>query len=336
MIRFSRLACLLALPAWLTACGTDTAEVPSAASGGLDAAARSACTVQDAADIIDEIFPPPGLSNQATAKCGNILRQADRDLGVGVSQTFDFLGQTLDFYHDGRLNSPSQGTLEEAIVDLFAALFGAIGVAGPPLTPEGIERGDIAVGLFDENGGTLTVPSAHSAIHFDFGDLAGDTWVTIAFIADSDPNTAGNCPFGFPVLHDCYPLFYDYSLVPATNLVDPPRIGQCVVEPPDPNAPPNPTVEARLRIASPDEANPGELIFWPLATAPGTVDCSDLVPPPGPIDALDALWTGLGPLQRLFRVGEAYANPGKLGASVSTFSPFAPADPVARPPIIVD
>ncbi len=150
--------------------------------------------------------------------------------------------------------------------------------------------------------------------------------MTIAAIPDPDPNTPGDCPFGFPVPYDCYPLFFDYSLAPETNLAGVPTIGQCVVEPPDPNAPPNQTVEQRVRIASPDDDNPGELIFWPLATAPATVDCSDLaLGPPGP---LDALWAGLGPLQGLFTVSEAHANPGRLGASVSTFSPFAPTDPV--------
>lgn len=328
MNRSFQLALALILPAWLVACGPESNPVPSDASSPLAAAARAECDLQAASDIIGEIFPPPGLSNQALRKCANILRQADRDLDDAVDKTFDFLEQTLDFYASGKLDDPSPGTtLEEAIVDLFAALFGAIGVDGPALTPGGIGGGDVVVGNVDENGGTLTVPSAHAAIQFAPGDLDDDTWVTIALIPDPDPDTAGDCPFGFPVPYDCYPLFYDYSLVPETNLAGTPVLGQCVVEPPDPDAPPSPTVEQRIRIASPDDANPGQLTFWPLATAPATVDCGDLAL--GPLDARDALWAGLGPLQRLFSVSEAHANPGKLGASVSTFSPFAPTDPVA-------
>ncbi len=148
------LACVLVLPVWLAACGAEPIAVPSDASGPLAAAAKAQCDLQSAADIIDEIFPPPGLKNQALTKCGNILRQADRDLDDAVDKTFAFLGQTLDFYSTGKLDDPAQGSLEEAIVDLFAALFGELGVDGPPLTAEGIGSGDVVIGNVDENGGT--------------------------------------------------------------------------------------------------------------------------------------------------------------------------------------
>lgn len=329
MGRIPRTLFAVASLAWLAACGPEPPAVLSDASGELETAAKWTCTVPEAADIIGEIFPPPGLRNQALAKCANILRQADRDLDDAVDQSFDFLVQTLDFRSQGMLNDPSQGTVEQAIVDLFALLFDAIGVQGPSLTAGGIGSGDYVIGQLDENGGILTVPSGFAAAQFFVDDLSGDTWVTIARILDPNPNTAGDCPFGFPVPYDCYPLFYDYSLVPESNLVasDTPVIGQCVAENDPVNSPPSQAVEDRLRLASPDKDDPGELVFWPLATAPATVDCTELEAALAPLDARDLLWSGVGPLQRLFSVSEAYANPGKLGASVSVFSPFAPTDP---------
>lgn len=201
-------------------------------------------------------------------------------------------------------------------------IFDELGVEGPPLSGANL-GGDFAIGLLGPAGGRVTVPSKHAAIAFDPGVLSGPTWVVVAGL--SDPPDPGMCPFGFPVDVDCYPLFYDYSVFPETNVTGVPRVGQCVLDE-GPLAPPSEAVAMRLRIASESEDDPGTLVFWPLTEAPSTVDCTDLEEPVI-VGWQGTLFEAMGPLAGLFRVTPAYANPGKLGASISSFSPFAPADP---------
>lgn len=315
--------------AWIAACGLEPTEIPSEVSRSLDAAAKKACDDATVVGIIEEIYSNPGQETKATTQCANVFEAADKSSEKGVKAAFGFVDHVLADYQKGKLAQPGMGTLEEALTALFDALFAALGFEAPSIDP----GADLAIGTVDETGGVVTVPSAHAALQFAPGDLADDTHVVLSLIPDPDPGTPGGCPFAFPVPYDCYPLFYSYSIFPESNLTGTPTLGQCVVEPPDPDAPPNATVEARLRIASEDENNPGTLVIWPFATAPATVDCSDLAM--GPPDWRDEFWAALGPLGELFSVTPAYANPGKLGASVSTFSPFAPVDTLVTGSIAV-
>ncbi|HUP21098.1 MAG TPA: carboxypeptidase-like regulatory domain-containing protein [Gemmatimonadota bacterium] len=301
------------VPLALAACG-GSSEAPSGVPRALDPAARWTCT-GEVADLVDEIFPPPGLRNMALSRCANIQRQYARgEILDATAMVYELIEDAIDDAANGLLLTPPSRTLEEALADLIAALLAEVG-----LEPG---AGEVVVGVVDETGGDVTVPSGHAALSFDPDDVSGETWVTIIGLAD--PLVAGACPFGFPVPYDCYPLFFDMSLEPASNLQDAVTAGLCVADT-GPLAPPNATVAGRLQLASPDPNNPGQIVFWPVVAAPSGVDCSDLAfAPTGWQKDLFAL---LGPAARLFEVAPAWADPGSLGGSMTSFSPVAATDP---------
>lgn len=321
MVRVARLSIVALL--LLAACGDRNAEVPSDSAAGPLAPAQLD-GIADPAIIaaIAELFPAGQSRNHAFAYYGRIrVRALTGDMDGAVAEVFGFLHFALRLLQRGILLGPDPGG---ALADLFAMIFEELGVEGPPLSGFALGEGGFAIGLIGPEGGRVTAPNKHGAIAFDPGMLSGPTWVVVAQLPN--PADPGECPFGFPVENDCYPLFFDYSVFPESNLTgeDPPRIGQCVIEE-GPLAPPNEMVEMRLRIAS--ELN-GMLVFWPMTEAPSTVDCTDLEMAAWQSDLMDLL----GPFARVFKVTPLYANPGRLGASVSSFSPFAPADPVIEEP----
>ncbi|HUP21099.1 MAG TPA: hypothetical protein VM778_14275, partial [Gemmatimonadota bacterium] len=311
---------LAACAAVAVSCG-ERAEPPSGPSSGVLDPALDGIADPAVIALIGDLFPPD-LRIPALVQYGQIRAHAARsEMDAAVGEAFDFLAWTLGHLAAGHLVPPEPITPAEGVVLLFELIFAELGVEGPPLTAANLE-GDVAVGLLGPAGGGVTVPSLHAAISFDPGMLSGPTWVIVAGLPD--PQDPGGCPFGFTVDTECYPLFYDFTIHPESNLVGIPRIGMCVVEF-GPLAP-SETVEMRLRIASENEAVPGTIVFWPLTTAPSSVDCSDLETPPI-VGWQGELFDALGPLAGVFRVTPAFANPGRLGGSITAFSPFAPADP---------
>ncbi len=105
----------------------------------------------------------------------------------------------------------------------------------------------------------------------------------------------------------------------------PVEIALCVVEE-GPYAPPDSVVENRLQLAHPNPADPDTIEILDVNAANNVnLDCSDATagdPPSEPIG-------GLAPAgeRRL-----TLASPGKLGAAITAFSPFAAVDPQSGEP----
>ena len=156
------------------------------------------------------------------------------------------------------------------------------------------------------------------------GDLSGSA--TVAIFPLPNPTTAGECPFSSDPPNDCYPRFFDVSVEPAGSVADDVELALCVLDPPDPLAPPSQTVAARLQIASEHQ---GQLVFWPSAPGLGPAGVTCTAPSVlAPSGWQGEVWSAMGPLADLFSAAPLFADPGRLGASVSSFTPFAPTDPV--------
>jgi hypothetical protein len=111
---------------------------------------------------------------------------------------------------------------------------------------------------------------------------------------------------------DCYPLFYDYSVSPESN-VNPAvglQLGQCNVSPEG----------VEVELLTPEG-------FLPLDDAPNGLDCSDVEPEVTMTGWRSYAWTVLEPVSPLFRVTPAFAGQSPIGGRISNFSPVAPADP---------
>lgn len=315
MPRPRKLLCLVLTGLLLASCSGER-DAPREPANPLQPAVKPTCDTEAVADIIEEMFPEPGLENEALTKCANIEEKVDSDqIEVATSMIFAFLDQVFELAADDQIEPLSGKSLEESITELFAALFGLVGV----------DPDDVAIGIVDETGGTVTALSLEGGVHFDAGQLLGDTFVWVVGLAD--PEETGDCPFSFDPGFDCYPKFFDFGIDPESNLVGNGIVALCVVDPPDPFAPPA-SIAGDLRIASEDDDNPGTLTFWPLADGtPTGVECEEPVEIFGTGSPWSSLWAGLGPLEWIFHPTPAYANPARLGASVSAFSPFAATDP---------
>lgn len=329
MTRFRFVVVILGLTI-LSACADDRGgPMPSDPAGALDPAgwASDLCPDREIRKRIASLFPLENdLRKRAFEHCGNALEafEAGAHLAAGW-WGHRFLWYTTRLYDRSRLLEPEEETTEGAIALLFADLFERIQTEGPPLTAEGIAGGGLAIELVTPDRGRLMVtPNRHAAVRFWEDYVSDRTWaVVIQLPAPQEPTT---CPDGFPGGLPCYPLFFDYSLFPESHLQGEPRVSLCVVDE-GPFAPPEEALDD-LRLASPTHDQPDELMVWPVANASTALDCADAsVALFGEERFGDHLWDALGPFHRLFRVTPAYANPGRLGASVSTFSPFAAVDP---------
>ena len=92
---------------------------------------------------------------------------------------------------------------------------------------------------------------------------------------------------------DCYPLFYDYSVFPESN-VNPDsslQLGQCNVSPEG----------VEVQLLSPEG-------LLPLDAAPTGIDCSDVEPEVTLTGWRRYAWTVLEPVSPLFRVTRAFAG----------------------------
>jgi hypothetical protein len=121
------------------------------------------------------------------------------------------------------------------------------------------------------------------------------------------------CPAGVDDSFDCYPLFFDYSVVPESN-VNPAvglQLGQCNVSPEG----------VEVLLLSPEG-------FLPEDDAPTGIDCTDVEPEEVAMTGWRSYaWAVLEPISPLFRVSKAFAGKSPIGGRISAFSPVAPADP---------
>lgn len=305
----------------LAACGVDR-DGGSPVDTTLDlSGVADFCPAGGISEDIAAIFPTSrSVHHVATVKCGQVFS----DFGKGkqseaIEKAFAFFLKTLQQNEAGQLLDPAPST-EAKIVELFTAIFAGIGFPLPVIDPEVLMDGEYAIGELFPDGPPLITLSKHAGID-DGGGLFGPVTVFIVQIppAESGPalslaSAEHPCPAGVDDSFDCYPLFFDYSVFPESN-VNPEiglQLGQCNVSPEG----------VEVELLSPEG-------FLPLDDAPNGLDCTDVV---AEEEVAMTGWRGyawslLEPVAPLFRVTPAFAGQSPVGGRISNFSPVAPADP---------
>jgi hypothetical protein len=318
MRKWLRSRLILAIPlASLAACGSDR-DVTSPVDTGLSVSGVDAFCPAAMTEDIAVIFPTSGnLRQVATTNCGQIFSDFGKGKqGLAVQRAFKFLQKTLQQNQAGKLLDPDP-SVEAKIIDLFDALFAGIGLEFPDIDPEALATGEYAIGELSQNGPPLATVSKH-AILDDGTGLLGPIQVFIAETSTDQNGLAVSsashpCPEGVDDSFDCYPLFFDYTVFPVSN-VNPAvglQIGQCNVSPPG----------VEVQLLSPEG-------FLPLADAPPGLDCTDVVSETVATTGWRRLaQAAMAPITPLFRVKSAVAGQNPVGGRISSFSPVAPADP---------
>ncbi|MGH9322214.1 MAG: hypothetical protein ACRD3V_20305 [Vicinamibacteria bacterium] len=250
---------------------------------------------------IEALFPEGAARDMAIDQVEQILDQASQTL------LLDFIIFGTTELEAGRLLDPGADdppTTEGALADLFEAVADEAGVEAPPVSEDALATG--AVAFVDENGLTVVTRSGFGGVDFPSGALAQRTLVILERLPETGEPADHDGPL--PTELDQYPIFYQVTTFPEVDELSAEAIaGLCVLDPPDPFAP-EPVVAARLRLAHPDPDDPASIEFLPLAEAP-FLDCTG------------ASSQGLG-----------LASPGRLGATITAFSPIAAVDPLSGGP----
>ena len=268
---------------------------------------------------IEALLPTENdLRQAAITECGQIY--ADLEIGneaAASERAFQFFEGTLAQNVAGDLLDP-EPSAEQRITELFAAIFDDLGLDFPDIDPDVLAAGEYAVGTLVPNGPPLLTESKHAGID-DGGGLFGPVQVIIVQIPAGGAGLQTSslshpCPAGIDDDFDCYPLFYDYTVVPATN-VNPAvglKLGQCNVSPPD----------IEVVLATPEGLLPED-------DSPVGLDCTDVQPQAAMTGWRSFAWTMIEPIAPLFRVSEAFAGRNPVGGRISAFSPVAPVDPTS-------
>ncbi|HJU87117.1 MAG TPA: Ig-like domain-containing protein [Gemmatimonadota bacterium] len=320
----------LALPlSMLAACGTDR-ESASPVDTTLElTGVADFCPPGDIDESIAAIFPATNsVHHVATVRCGQVFS----DFGKGkqteaARKAFAFFVKSLEQNEAGDLLvSGAEGEAE--IVELFALILAGIGVDLPDVDPgdlaDALLDGEFGVGELVPGGPPLLTVSLHAGIGDPGGGLFGPVTAIIIKIppAESDIELASlthPCPAGVDNSFDCYPLFFDYSVSPESN-VNPAvglQLGQCNVSPSG----------VEVLLLSPEG-------FLPEDDAPTGIDCTDVEPEEevAMTGWRRYAWAVLEPISPLFRVSKAFAGKSPIGGRISAFSPVAPADPESGEP----
>lgn len=294
----------------LAACQDSGGDHPSAPASGQVASSPEAEQIRE---LIRAVFPEPGLEDATLKRFGNVERQ----LGTAsaIEQMFALIDFTLGHYEGGRL--------DEQPGPLINAWLVFIGL--DPIAPDLSDPDAAFVMCVPSKPCRVITETKFAGVVFPAGALPGTHFVSIRRLADQ-PGPFDD--FGFPVGEGSFPLFYDFSVTPATDFGPGVVCAVCVVDPPDPFAPPEPVVP-RLRLAHLVEGESGpEVEILPLAEA-DFLDCTGASTSP--------TLTGWGawgsrtlaafePLSD-FLVTPLWASPGRLGAAIAAFSPFGAVDP---------
>jgi hypothetical protein len=297
----------------LTACQGSADDLPSAPASG---EVSSSVEANEIRELIQAVFPEPGLENAALKRFDNVERQLGRGLTEdAIGQTLALIVFTLHHHENDRLDQ-QPGPL----INAWLAFVGL-----DPIAPD-LEDPDAAFMMCVGSEGCRVITGTEFAgVVFPPGALPGTHFVSIRRLGD-DPGPFDDS--GFPVGEGSFPLFYDFSITPETAFGAGVIGGVCVVEPPDPYAPPDPVV-VRLRLAHLVEGEEGpEVEILPLADA-DFLDCTGASTSPA-LSGLGA-WgartmAAFEPLSD-FLVAPLWASPGRLGATIAAFSPFGAVDP---------
>lgn len=276
MHRTLHVVLFLSSTALLSACQGSGGDLPSAPASGEVSSSPEAEQIQE---LIRAVFPEPGLEDAALKRFRNI----DRMLGQGltdeaIEMMFAEIAFTLHHYEKSRLEDDPGPLINAwlAYVEL------------DPIAPNLDDPDAAFVMCIGWEGCRAITETRFAGVVFLPGALPGTHYVSIRRLGN-DPGPFDE--FGFPVGEGSFPRFYDFSITPETAFGPGVVGGVCVVDPPDPFAPPDP-VAGRLRLAHlVEEAAGPEVEILPLANA-DFLHCT-----------------------------------GRLGATIVAFSPFGAVDP---------
>ena len=267
---------------------------------------------------IAALFPTENnLRQDAVAECGRIYQDfEDDEEDAAAEKAVQFFGRTLEQNENGELLDPAPSA-EQKIAEIFAGIFDDVGLDFPDIDPGALASGEYAVGTLVPNGPPLLTSSKHAGID-DGGGLFGPVQVIIVQIhAESGglgtSSVSHPCPAGIDDRFDCYPLFFDYTVVPASN-VNPAvglKLGQCNISPP----------EIEVLLATPEGLLPED-------DSPVGLDCTDVQPQAAMTGWRSFAWAAAGadrsalPCARGVRGQEPRrrqdlgVQPGRAGAAV--------------------
>lgn len=338
MFRRPRPLVALFLATVLFACEGDRAPGPLEPAGTLSLA--GACKVASIDALILQIYVTQKHVSEAQGFCGEVARLADKGRHLAaVATAYDWLTWTFDLYRAGALVGGSEDEIEQLFdVEVFGTLlapsFAALPNDDPPdlsSLAEGLsldpDLNGVVVTEFaqdcDESAGAsdpciATTPNRHAALKLR------QKGVKVVITILPPQAQYGDCTaISDGLSHDCFDFQLHVAVFPADAVVDPGVIGMCVND----VSPFAPDADVILGVTK-GRTNPdGSLVVLPSATAPATIDCSDVEVATG---LPGRLWDAVEPAFRIFRARPAYASPGKLGASVTTFSPMVPVDEDVR------
>lgn len=315
MLRAPAVSAILAAGLLALACQDGGAPLPS--DPALEVAGKGTCPT-DIRELIVALFPSSkgkgGLENAALQQCQNMQRQFSRgQIDDAIDIAADLIAFTLTHLQNDNLEDTSGTlgiTIEEAVAKEVTEILEFVGLASGQ---------EIPPGAFTEEGAVVQCQGSAECQVITGTEFAGFIKPPgVGFLRDGQPydgpvtffvdrlsNTADPFEsFGF----DDFPLFFFIGSIPVVTLTDEIVAGVCVVDPPDPLAPPPGTVPF-LRLAHiPD----GEVEVTELRDA-AFLDCTDAST--GETSTSVARGRSLVP-----------AGPGRLGGAISSFSPFGAVD----------
>lgn len=225
-----------------------------------------------AEDLIDCLFPRPGLRGAAQKQLANIERQyAHGEVEAATGMMFDLVDFTLSKLD--QLLDPQPLGQHAAVSLLIDALFETVEMESPDI-PDGSLTRDGAISVVSALGGSVFTGSRLFGLEFEENAFESDALVTLSRL--SDPGVSGAGPL--PTELDQYGPFYHMQVHPAVESINGVRAGLCYYAS-GPLAPPyDPAVRAGLRIARTVPGSDDDYKFKILASAdpPPFLDCSDV------------------------------------------------------------
>ena len=318
-----------------------------------------------AQDVIDVLFPPPGLRQAASAKLGSIQKEfAAGNTAQAQAEAAALSAFVTTHLNNGKLLDPygpsAPPTLSEAVAQLTCELQKEV---SPGTISEDCEdyaeaAGEIldrggAIGIVGPAGGTIVTPEAREGISVPAGATLIPRVITINPIPASTPLDGPlvqpPCVAGAETEGQClqvnqYPLFAHFTVEPAEpvgqpDFLLPVTVGLCHLDVADGAfAPATEAIDARLRIAH-NVGNAPFVLEVLAKTEAAFLDCLEL--DSGDLDEVPSL--GLGRLgQALHQLAGAarplvasvlpefaHAAVAKccLGGLATKLSPFGAVDP---------
>lgn len=302
-----------ALIGGLLALACQNEGMPLSSDPAIEVAGRGTCP-SEIHTLIVALFPTNrngkgGLENAAKQQCQNIQRQlAAGKTDAAIDMATDLVAFVLG--HFDQLEEPGSMTKEEGTAELLSKIYEFVGLS---------EGQEIPPGAFTEEGAIAQCTAGEECRLITGTEFAGFVKPTgVGFLVNGQPfdgpvtffierlsDTADPFEsFGF----DDFPLFYHIGSIPVVTLTEEIGAGVCVVDPPDPFAPPTETIPF-LRLA---HIVNGQVEVTELADA-DFLDCS------GASTQVQSFERGSGRAL-------TPASPGKLGGAILAFSPFGAVD----------